>query len=90
MKFKHLGLALMVLPLAIALGALLLIDETTWSRWLPAIEPHLPRLLRGEDAGPSSLATGGALLLAVVALIGSVAPAIGASRIDPVRALSSD
>jgi UDP-GlcNAc:undecaprenyl-phosphate GlcNAc-1-phosphate transferase len=56
------------LPLAGGLLGLRLFDAETLTGWLPALEPHLPRLLEGSDGEGASAATAFALLLALAGL----------------------
>ena len=57
-------------PAAPHVGVVLLhaIGAETWARWLPALEPLLPRLLEGGDGARSSSSTALALVGCMAAL----------------------
>lgn len=61
----YLGIAL---PMLIGVLALLIPNHQWLIEKIPQLEPHLDRLLRGEDGQTASLATAGALILCITAL----------------------
>jgi len=60
--------AAVALPIVVGVVMLQLVDADTWARWLPALEPLLPRLLAGGDGARSSVATALALVGCMAAL----------------------
>jgi UDP-GlcNAc:undecaprenyl-phosphate GlcNAc-1-phosphate transferase len=61
-------------PIVVGVALLHLVDPETWARWLPALEPLLPRLLEGTEDSRSSAATALALVgcMAVLHVVGLV------------------
>jgi len=51
------------LPILLGIVALLVVNEATWTQWMPALEPLWQRLTQGEAGQASSLAAAGGLLL---------------------------
>ncbi|MCP3902598.1 MAG: undecaprenyl/decaprenyl-phosphate alpha-N-acetylglucosaminyl 1-phosphate transferase [Planctomycetes bacterium] len=60
--------AAVALPVIVGVTLLHIVGAETWARWLPALEPLLPRLLEGGDGARSSSATALALVGCMAAL----------------------